>query len=126
MMRRLALLGCLGGLAACVGPAGPDITRVKPLVSNPGLCNATPAEQELADLVLLTPTGLESHAAQCRFDRALRFLPGRGETVRATCGTGAETWQTDLQLDTNVAGRVFITPLEGRGTTLPDFYFSCR
>ena len=102
-------------LAACT-TAGAE-TR---FVDNPAFCDEPAAEQELADLATLLPTGIESHGQSCSWDRPLSYAAGLATTVTATCDDGARQWQTPVEVTVNPDGSV-TAPAPG----LPHRFFPC-
>jgi len=111
-MRPLAAVLLLG---ACTMPA-----PAARYVDNPAFCDAPAPEQELADLVTLRPTGIDSHGQSCTWDRPLTFVPGLRTTVTATCDDGASQWQTPVTV-TKLPDGSITAPAPG----LPDRFFAC-
>lgn len=95
------------------------------IVDNPGLCEATSGEQELADLTYITPLGIDSHSANCSWDTPLIYTPGLEIQVQATCWDGNS--QFDVAIDITVNEQARVTAFANRGRTgLPDYYFPCE
>ena len=93
------------------------------IVDNPGFCDATSGEQELADLVYLSPRSIDSHLANCAWDAELEYTPGLKTQVRATCYDGSEPFASNLEISVNSDGRV--TVFGDSSTGLPEYYFPC-
>jgi hypothetical protein len=95
------------------------------IVDNPGLCEATSGEQELADLAYLTPLGIDRHVGNCRWKEPLIYTPGLEIQVQAICWDGNTQSDVDIDITVNEQGRV--TAFANRGRTgLPDYYFPCE
>ena len=94
------------------------------ILSNPGFCDATGPEQELAGLARLTPDGIEAHSAACTWAApGQSYDPGRTATLAATCDDGARQWAVGFDLSVDARGRV---TLRADGVNpLPDVYFPC-
>lgn len=94
------------------------------IVNNPGFCDASEPEQELAGLAWLTPDGIEAHEAACTWVRpGQSYEPGRVAVLAATCDDGARQWTLDFDLAVDARGRV---TLRADGVNpLPDVYFPC-
>ena len=93
------------------------------IVDNPGFCNASSGEQELADLVTLSPTSIDSHLYNCAWQMPLMYKPGLKTKVKAQCYDGASTF--DSTLDVSVNGQSRITIVGDVSTGLPEYYFPC-
>ena len=70
----MALREWTKGLLAVMGVALASPTAAGMMVDNPGFCDASDGEQELADMVTLTPEGIFSHGLYCVWGGA----PSRG------------------------------------------------
>ena len=92
-------------------------------VDNPGLCDADSAVQELADLTILTPNGIDAHLANCEWDSPQTYEDGRTDTITGQCYDHSEnrTYAVSADIDVNDQGRVTIFGPIG----LPEFYFPC-
>lgn len=92
------------------------------ILDNPGYCDLPYEDREMAGIVSLTPTGIESHGARCSWADA-RFGPGESLSVRATCDDGASQWRTHLWISETKDGYVRVVP-DGI-FPLPGIYFPC-
>ena len=92
-------------------------------VDNPGLCEAEDAVQELADMTVLTPNGIEAHLANCEWDVPQTYEDGRQDTITGQCYDHGEnrTYAVSADIEVNEQGRVTIFGPVG----LPEFYFPC-
>ncbi|MFU1477405.1 hypothetical protein ACM25N_06740 [Roseovarius sp. C7] len=95
------------------------------IVDNPGFCDATGGEQELADLVTLEPEGMFSHSLRCVWlDGPQRYEPGRiVRHLKAECDDGGRQWQAAFSVSVNEQLRVNVVSHDGVG--LPEYYFDC-
>lgn len=114
------------GLTAAVllplGLAAAASANAEELLDNPGYCDLPYEDREMADIVSLTPTGIESHGARCYWSGA-RFVSGQSLSVTATCDDGGSQWQTGLWISETKGGYVRVVP-DGI-FPLPEIYFPC-
>ena len=92
-------------------------------VHNPGLCDAEDGVQELGDLTVLTPYGIEAHLANCEWDSPQTYEDGRKDQITGQCYDHGEdrTYAVTADIEVNDQGRVTIFG----PTSLPEFYFPC-
>ena len=114
IMLRAAVL-----LALIASPATAEV-----FVNNPGFCNATDGEQELAGTAYLTAQGIEAHWASCYWtEGGQTYAKGLDTRLTATCDDGARQWTMTASVSVNNQGRVQIWA-DGVNP-LPEYYFPC-
>ncbi|MGJ8618224.1 MAG: hypothetical protein ACSHWS_15390 [Sulfitobacter sp.] len=93
-------------------------------MDNPGFCTADEGDQELADISMLGPNGIYSHALSCEWDRRLDYVAGLDTTVMAKCDGQDGPFTLEVEIFVNENGRVIAF---GRNDSmlLPGFYFPC-
>lgn len=121
----MALRDWTKGLLVVTGVALASPTAAGMMVDNPGFCDASDGEQELADMVTLEPEGIFSHALRCVWVGAPQsYRPGRAvRHLEAECDDGARQWRVGFNLTVNERSRVNVVSRESTG--LPEYYFDC-
>ena len=99
-MKAIGFIGAVA-LVGCVANADA-------IVDNPGLCNASSGEQELADLVYLSDIGIYSHLYNCEWKTALDYHKGLKTKVKAQCYDGASTFMSTLDVSVDSNWRITI------------------